>query len=456
MSRRRKPAMNMIEGSLGDKVLQFAVPLAITGVLQQIFNATDVAVVGQFAGKNAMAAVGSNSPVVGLMVNLFVGVSLGANVVISRFTGQRNPDGIRRSVHTAVLVALITGVIVAVLGILISRPMLELLGVPASIMPMALAYLRIYLLGMPVILLYNFESSIFRSQGDTRTPLLCLITAGLLNVALNLFFVLVLHMDADGVAAATVISNTVSSGLMFLVLCRTGAPIRIRFRDFRIDRGILKVMLQIGLPAGLQGMVFSISNLCIQSALNSLGPDIIAASSAAFNIEIVAYYIINAFGQAETTFIGQNSGARKPDRCKRVIRIGLAQDLIFTAILCAAIIYFAVPLLKLFNTDPEVVRYGQIRIVYILSFEVINALIEGFSGVLRGFGKSLAPALVALVGICGTRIVWVFFVFPNHPDFRLLILCFPISWAITAGILILYYLLIRRRLFADIAPAGVH
>lgn len=452
MSARAKKEINMIEGSLGDKILKFAIPLAFTGIMQQVFNATDVAVVGQFAGKEAMAAVGSNSPVVGLLVNLFLGVSLGANVVIARYTGQRNPEGVRKGVHTAVVAALCAGLMVTVFGWIISRPLLELMGVPESIMSMALAYLRIYLIGMPVILLYNFESSIFRSQGDTRTPLFCLIAAGCLNVVLNLFFVIVLHMDASGVATATVIANTVSSGLMFIILCRSKAQIRIRIGELRIHKNILKVMMQIGMPAGLQGMVFCFSNLCIQSAINSLGADIIAASSAAFNIEIIAFYVINAFGQAETTFIGQNSGARKPDRCKRVIRIGLLQDLVATVIICIAILIFAEQLLRLFNSDAQVLHYGQIRLFWVLSFEPVNALIECFSGVLRGFGHSLAPALIALIGVCGSRIFWVFVVFPKNPSFELLMHCYPISWCITAAALVGLYLCTRKRLFQSIAP----
>ena len=268
----------MVNGSLGDKILEFAVPLAFTGILQQVFNAADVAVVGRFVGKNAMAAVGSNAPIVGLMVNLFVGISLGANVVIARFTGQGNEKGVRKSVNTAVLVAVISGVLLTIIGWLVSRPLLELMSVPKQVMPMALAYLRMYLLGMPVILLYNFESAIFRSQGDTTTPLICLLAAGILNVILNLFFVIVVNMTADGVALATVISNVVSSSLMFVILCRSKSNIKIEIKELGINKHILSQMLKIGVPAGLQGMVFSFSNICIQSAVNSLGADIMAAS----------------------------------------------------------------------------------------------------------------------------------------------------------------------------------
>ncbi|MDE6567511.1 MAG: MATE family efflux transporter, partial [Lachnospiraceae bacterium] len=305
--------MDMLQGSLTDKILKFALPLAATGILQQLFNAADVAVIGQYAGKNAMAAVGSNSPVIGLLVNAFVGIALGANVVISRFTGQKNSDGVRKAVHTSVVFAVLSGIFLTVLGELAAPYLLRLLSVPDDVFPLSLLYLRVYLLGLPVIFLYNFESAIFRSQGDTRTPLICLVISGVINVALNLFFVRVLKMTVDGVATATVVSNLISSAMLFYLLCHRKDHIRLQVGELRIDRQVLAAMVRIGLPAGLQGMVFSISNLCIQSAINRLGSDVMAASSAAFNIEIFAYYVINSFGQACTTFVGQNYGAGNVD-----------------------------------------------------------------------------------------------------------------------------------------------
>ncbi len=275
----------MLHGSIWDKLLMFALPLAATGMLQQLFNAADVAVVGRFVGPNAMAAVGSNSAIIGLLVNGFVGISLGANVVISRFTGQGNAEGIGKSVHTSVLFSLIGGVVITLLGELIAPALLGLMSVPDEVFPMALAYLRVYLLGMPVIFLYNFESAIFRSQGDTKTPLVCLVISGVLNVFLNLFFVCVVGMTADGVATATVLSNLVSSALLFVLLRRRKDLIRLEVSRLRIHTDVLGSIVRIGLPAGLQSMVFSLSNMCIQSAINSLGADVMAASSAAFNNE---------------------------------------------------------------------------------------------------------------------------------------------------------------------------
>ncbi|MCR5098887.1 MAG: MATE family efflux transporter [Lachnospiraceae bacterium] len=438
--------MDMINGSIADKIIKFAIPLAITGILQQVFNAMDVMIVGRYASKNAMAAVGCNAPVIGLMINLFIGISLGANVTIARYIGQVRHKDVKKAVHTAIIIGVISGFLVAFLGLVVSRPLLTLMGVPQEVFPMALIYLRIYLMGMPVILLYNFEAAIFRSCGDTRTPLFCLIIAGTLNVMLNLFFVRILHMDADGVAIATVASNMVSAGIMFVILLRTKSVVRVDFKSFRIDPHIFRVMIRIGVPAGVQAMVFSFSNMIIQSAINSLGADIMAASSAAFNIEIFTYYIVNAFGQACTTFTGQNYGAKKIDRCKKVARYSFMMDLVSTLAMSALIFVFADKLVFLFNEDPAVISYGAIRVRYIMAFYLVNMSIEIISGILRGYGNSLAPAIIAFAGICGTRIAWVYTVFLAHPTFQTLLSCYPISWAVTASILLIYYIFYIKKM----------
>lgn len=437
--------MDMLSGSIGDKLLLFALPLAATGMLQQLFNAADVAVVGRFVGKNAMAAVGSNSAIIGLLVNGFVGISLGANVVISTFTGQKNEGGISRSVHTSVLLSLIGGIMITLLGELVASPLLKIMSVPAEVFPMALAYLRIYLLGMPVIFLYNFESAIFRSQGDTRTPLICLVVSGVINVILNLFFVCIVRMSADGVATATVISNLVSSALLFLLLCRRKDCITVKLSKIRIHKDVLKKMIRIGLPAGLQSMVFSLSNMCIQSAVNSLGPDVMAASSAAFNIEILAYYLVNSFGQACTTFVGQNYGARNISRCRKVTRISLAMDVGITAAGSFIILFFGGPLLGIFNSDPIITSIGIVRLRFILTGEALNAVMEIMSGAMRGYGYSLMPAVITFIGVCGVRIAWVYIVFRASAKFFTLMMVYPVSWIITSAALSILYLWFMRR-----------
>ncbi len=437
--------IDMLNGSIASKLLLFALPLAATGMLQQLFNAADIAVVGQYVGANAMAAVGSNSPIIGLLVNGFVGIALGANVVISNYTGQQNITGIKKVVHTSILFSLIGGIGITILGELIAPSLLHLLSVPDNVFPMALAYLQIYLLGMPVIFLYNFESAIFRSQGDTRTPLMCLIISGILNVALNLLFVCVIGMDADGVALATVLSNLTSSILLFIMLMRRSDAIKLEISSIKIHTAVLKTIIKIGLPAGLQTMVFSLSNICIQSAINSLGEEVMAASSAAFNIEILAYYLINSFGQACTTFVGQNYGAGNIKRCRKITKISLIVNIGITVVISALILLFGKPLLGIFNNDPKIAAVGIIRLFFILAPEAINAVMEIMSGSMRGYGYSLVPAIITFAGVCGIRITWVYTAFQISPTFLTLMIVYPVSWAITAAVLVIAYFLFMRR-----------
>ena len=438
--------MDMIHGSLGDKIIRFALPVAATGILQQLFNAADIAVIGRFVGKEAMAAVGSNNSLIGLMVTMFGGIAMGANVVIARSTGQANREGIRNAVHTSILIAFVGGMIMTIIGELIARPLLHWMGVPEEIFGEALRYIRIYFAGLPVIFLYNFESAIFRSQGDTRTPLICLTISGVLNVVMNVFFVVVLHMTVDGVALATVLANLISSGLLLVMLMRSQSAIRVQWSGFSYQPRVIGTILRIGAPAGLQGMVFSLSNLCIQSAINSLGADVIAASAAAFNVEIFAYFVLNSFGQACTTFVGQNRGAGNLERCRKATRICMGQDMIFTAVISVLILLSGHALLRIFNTDPEVVRLGYTRILILISAELVNVVIEILSGAMRGHGQSLIPAVVSLAGICGVRIIWVYTVFPFSRTFNTIMAAYPISWTITAVVLVVAYFMMMRKI----------
>ena len=425
----------MLEGSIGDKTLKFALPLAATGILQQLFNAADIAVVGRFVGKNAMAAVGSNAPLINLIISLFIGISIGANVVIASYTGQKKDKEVGRAVHTAITVAFLSGVILAAVCEVLALPILRLMKIPDNVFDMSVLYFRVYLLGMPVILLYDFASAIFRSRGNTATPLICLTVSGVINVLLNLFFVLVLDMTVNGVALATAISNLVSSALLIFFLSKEQGAVHFSFKKLGIDRRIFVQMISIGVPAGVQGMVFSLSNLILQSAINSLGENVMAGSSAAFNIEIFCYYVINAFGQACTTFIGQNYGANKPDRCKRVLKITLLQDMVFTVIMSGTILLLGRYLIGIFNSDPDVIAVGRERLKFILTAEFLSVLIEILSGYMRGFGFSFVPAVVCMAGICGVRITWLYTVFMNHKTYGTLMLTYPISWAVTSAAL---------------------
>lgn len=436
--------IDMTHGSLWDKILMIALPLAASGILQQLFNAADVAVVGQFVGKEAMAAVGANAPVVNILITMFTGISLGANVVISRYTGRKDKENAENAAHTAILVAVISGFFILVLGQCIARITLEMMSVPSDCLDMAVLYLRVYLCGMPVIFLYNFEAAIFQSQGDTKTPLMCLIISGIVNVILNLFFVIVIGMTVNGVALATVISNGISSMLLFAFLLKGKTPLTIEKQRFRIHADLLKEMLQIGLPAGLQGMVFSISNILIQSAVNSLGTDVVAGSSAAGNLEIIGYFVVNSFSQACTTIIGQNFGANQPERCHKTLMISLVESWIVGGTVSFLIIIFGKQLLRLFNSDPNVIAFGYQRLFWILSFEVVNGTIDIISGAMRGYGESLTPALIALVCICGVRIVYIFTYFASHRSFTTLMLAYPISWIITVIVISAAYLIMRK------------
>ena len=442
----QKRQLDMLHGSIWDKIPRFALPVAATAILEQLFNASDIAVVGNFTGDArtvAVAAVGANSAIIGLVVNLFIGIALGANVVIAHAIGQGDRATVHKAVHTSVVVALLGGVLVALLGELVAAPLLGLLNVPEDVFPLALLYLRIYLAGMPVILLYNFEAAIFRSVGETKIPLIALFSSGILNVALNLFFVAVLGMTVNGVAIATVISNAVSALLLYRRLRRTDMDIHLDPKALRIDLAVFKRILRIGLPAGIQSAVFSVSNIIIQSAINSLGTVVMAASSAAFNIEIITYDILNSFSQACTTFVGQNYGAGQIGRCKRTMLLCLAEGLVTLAAAIALILSFGKPLLSIFNNDSEVVATGFIRLMMVTLSHTFSLLYEVMSGYLRGFGISLTPAILTMVGVCGIRIAWIQFVFPMSRTFRTIMTVYPVSLCTTMLLLLAAVLIYR-------------
>ena len=434
-----KRTIDMLNGTLWNKILLFALPLAATSMLQQLFNAADVAVVGQFVGKHAMAAVGSNAPLISLIVNLFVGISVGANVIIARFTGQKRYDSVSDAVHTSIMIAALGGLLLTGIGELVTVPALHLLSVPEEVFSLAKLYLRIYFLGMPFILLYNFQSAIFRSQGDTRTPLICLITGGITNVGLNLFFVLVMGMKVEGVAIATITANIISSGLLFYFLTHHDGIIRVTPKKIKIHGYALKSIARIGIPSGIQGMVFSISNIVLQSAVNSLGPDVMAGTSASFNIDILVFFLVNAFGQACVSFMSQNYGAGNYGRCRRVFKVTYGLQILFTIAVSGLILLLARPLLSIFNSDPAVLDVGVIRLTFIMTTEVLNASVEMFSSAMRGLGHSMKPAVISMIGICGVRIAWVYTAFASHKTIGWLMVAYPLSWAVTAAVLAVAY-----------------
>lgn len=444
--RKRGLAIDILNGSMWDKILRYALPVAATGILGQLFNASDIAIVGNFAQGDtvaAVAAVGANGPVIGLLLNIFIGIALGANVVIANAIGRGDKETVSRAVHTSIVAAVLGGIIVCLLGQLLAEPVLSMLQVPEDVFPLALKYMRIYLLGLPVIFLYNFEAAIFRSAGDTKTPLVALALSGVLNVILNLFFVVVLNKTVDGVAIATVLANVVSSVVLLRRLLRSELFIHVEFKNLRIDWKILWRILKIGVPAGIQGAVFSLSNIVVQSAINSLGKVTMAASSAAFNVEIMAYYILNSFGQACTTFVGQNYGAGQIDRCRKALKLCLIESVIATACAVAIALASGKYLIALFNNDPEVIRLGMVRLKFIFMSYIFSTIYDCMSGYMRGFGISLTPALLTIFGVCGTRIIWIYMVFPMSQTFETIMQVYPISLAINM-VLIFCALLITR------------
>ncbi|HAS78637.1 MAG TPA: MATE family efflux transporter [Ruminococcus sp.] len=446
----------MLHGSIWNKTPQYALPVAATGILEQLFNASDIAVVGNFTGENgtaSVAAVGANSSIIGLILNLFIGISLGANVVISNAIGHNDRNVVHKAVHTSIIVSVAGGLIVAVIGQFFAGLLLQSLNVPEDVFPLALLYLRIYLIGMPVIFLYNFEAAIFRSIGNTKTPLQALAVSGVLNVLLNLFFVIVLKMTVNGVAVATVISNTVSSAILFVKLIKSDSIIHVDIKSLKVDWSVFARIMKIGLPAGIQSAVFAVANIVIQSAINSLGTVVMAASSAAFNIEIFAYDVLNSFSQACTTFTGQNYGAGKIKRCRRTFILCIIEDAIASALAIILVLLTGRFLLSIFDSNPEVIETGYIRLKLIFTAYIFSMLYEVMSGYLRGFGFSLVPALLTTIGVCGTRLIWIYAVFPKNRTFSTIMTAYPVSLSITA-LLILIALLIYRpsKRFSGITP----
>lgn len=442
----KKQKLDMLNGSIWNKLPVFALPIAATGILEQLFNASDIAIVGNFAQTDktaAVAAVGANSPIIGLILNLFIGIALGANVVIANAIGRDDKQTVQKAVHTSMVVSVIGGVLVTIIGELIAEPLLTVLNVPDDVLELALLYLRIYFLGMPVILLYNFEAAIFRSIGETKMPLIALTLSGILNVLLNLFFVIVLKMSVNGVATATVLANVVSAGILYIKLIKSDKYIKVEFKKLRIDGKVFAKIMQIGLPAGIQSAVFAVANIVIQGAINSLGTTVIAASSAAFNIEIIAYNVMNSFSQACTTFVGQNFGANKIDRCKKTLFLCLIEDAIASGTAILIVLITGKFLLSIFNNNPEVIEIGYTRLVIIFIAYIFSMLYEVMSGYLRGFGFSLVPAILTTVGVCVLRIIWINTVFPANRTFVTIMTAYPVSLATTA-VLIFIALIIYR------------
>lgn len=427
--------IDMTHGPILKKLLLFTVPLILSSILQLLFNAADVVVVGRFAqqGDLCLAAVGSTGSLTSLIVNMFVGLSVGTNVVAARAWGSGDHKAMEESVHTSMLVSVVSGVILAVVGVIGARVFLEWMNTPKEVIDLSSLYLRIYFAGMPANMIYNFGSAILRSVGDTRRPLIYLIIAGALNVILNLFFVIVLHMDVEGVALATIISQAVSAALVVICLMRSEGGLRLTLKKLRIAGNMLKEIARIGLPAGFQGVLFSISNVMIQSSINAFGATVMAGSSAAGNLEGFVYVGMNAFHQAAVSFSSQNLGAGE---YKRIWRIAVVCQVCVTVVgllMGLGVWFFGSELLRIYTTSQEVVNAGLVRLSYVCLPYALCGMMDVMTGSLRGIGYSVMPMLVSILGICVFRVAWIATVckLPACSDIDFVYLSYPISWIIT-------------------------
>ncbi|MDE5756183.1 MAG: MATE family efflux transporter [Clostridia bacterium] len=437
----------MLHGPLLKKILLFALPLALSGILQQLFNSADVAVIGWFEDSNAQAAVNSNGSLINLLINLFTGLSVGVTVVIAEYIGRDDKEDIHSVVLTAAVIAFASGVLLLAVGIIIAKPVLTAMDVPEEVLPLAVKYLQVYFIGMPFLMIYNFGSAILRSVGDTRRPLYCLTVAGIINIALNLLFVAVFKMSVVGVAIATVVADAVSAGCVVFFIMKN-ETLRIRFKKSKIKAKYLRRIFAIGLPAGLQGIVFSLSNVCIQTAINGFGDKAMAGSGDALYFEYYVYYFVSSFAQATVTFISQNYAAGNYARCKKIFKLNMLASLAVTTVLSLTFALGGKLFIRIYTSDPEVIQFALIRMICVLSGEMIPSTYEIAGGALRGIGKSLLPALITVVGSCVLRIIWVYTVFKAYSsNFYVLMIIYPISWIATGSVMLLSYYLISRKKF---------
>ena len=446
--RSKKFEIDMCNGPILKKMLLFALPLMCSSILQLLFNAVDVIVVGQYVGDNALAAVGSNSSLIHLFVNFFVGLSIGVNVLVSNYFGAKQERHLSETVHTAMAISVVSGVVLAIIGVIFSPAILHLIQTPEEVLPLASIYLRVYFVGMPVLMIYNFGAAILRAIGDTRRPLYYLIVAGILNVTLNLFFVIVLHWGVFGVGVATVISQVVSAGLVLRCLMKETGGIRVELKKIRFHMDKVKKIMQIGMPAGIQSILFSLSNVLIQSAVNSFGATVVAGNAAAANIEGFVYMAMNAFYQANISFTGQNMGAGKYNRLTRILMT--AQGCVIVVGLLAGGACYAIgpTLLTLYTNSPDVIAAGMIRLSYVAAPYVLCGIMEVMVGSLRGMGYAIVPMIVSLIGTCGLRILWLQTIFPMERFHMIdtVYAIYPISWVLTIVAHIVSYVDIKKKI----------
>ncbi len=441
----KRHEIDMTVGRLLPKLIQFAVPVMLSGILQLAFNAADLIVVGRFAGDEALAAVGSNTALVSLILNVLMGICTGTSVIAARYYGAKDEKQLSATVNTSVFIAVAGGVLFALIGIFLAEPLLKLMGTPDAVLPLAALYLRIYFAGLPVIQLYNFSSAILRAVGDTRRPLYFLTMAGIVNVCLNLFFVIVCHLSVAGVALATVISQCLSCFLTLRTLIRADGIYRLNFKNKRFSFPVFKQIIKIGLPAGIQGSLFSVSNVIIQSSINSFGAMVMAGNSAAVSVESFIFTSLDGVNQASIASISQNMGARNYERTRKVVRYCLLMDLVIGGVMGWLMLLLRSPLLHIYTSEQEALVAGGIRMSIMGVVYFFNGFQHLMGGVMRSHGYGLLPTAVTFIGICGFRIIWIFTVFAAARTLEMLYISYPISWIITAIAQTIFYLALRKR-----------
>lgn len=447
MAEQKKYEMDMCSGSILKKMLMFTLPLMLSSILQLLFNAADIVVVGRFAGDNSLAAVGSTTALINLLTNLFVGLSIGANVTAARNYGGKREDALSRTVHTAVTISIISGVILTVIGVVGTKEMLRLMSTPDEIIDLAADYLRIYFAGITATTIYNFGSALLRAIGDTKRPLYYLLAAGAVNVVLNLLFVIVFKMDVSGVALATIISESLSAFLVIRCLMRETGAIKLELKKLRVHKAELISIIRIGLPAGFQGIVFALSNVVIQSSVNLFGNIVVAGNSAAANIEGFVYMAMNSFYQATLSFMSQNFGAGEYKRLNKILACGELCVVVVGLVLGNAAVLFGNQLLRIYTDSPEVIAAGMVRLHYISKVYFLCGIMDVLVGALRGIGYSVLPMVVSLLGACGLRLLWIATVFqiPQFHKVEVVYLSYAITWIITAGVHFLCYVIVRKK-----------
>ncbi len=436
----------MCNGPLLKKILIFFFPLMLSGILQLLFNAADIVVVGRFAGSHALAAVGSTSALINLLVNLFIGLSVGANVLVARFYGAGLKRDLSEMVHTSIMTSLVAGCFLAVVGIFVARPALQLMGTPEDVIDHAVLYMQIYFAGMPAMMAYNFGAAVLRAVGDTQRPLYYLLIAGVINVILNLICVIIFHMGVAGVAIPTVISQVVSAALVLRCLIHTDSDYRLDLKQLRIVPEKMWKMVQIGIPAGLQGALFSISNVLIQSSVNSFGSIAMAGNTAAANIEGFIYTSMNALHQTAISFTSQNYGARNHKRIGRILLICQGLVILVGVTMGNGAYFFGETLLRLYTTEADVIPYGMMRLSFIATTYALCGMMDVMVGSLRGMGCSIMPMLVSLTGACLFRVVWIYTIFRQFRSLEILYISYPISWTLTFTVHLICFIVVYRKL----------